>query len=224
MKGKILIVDDEKNIRQTLSTHLESEDYEVETAMNGEEGLKEFDKKNYDLVLLDMKLPGVDGIEILKKMKEKKEDIVVIIITAYGTIENSVEAMKLGAFDYIQKPFNPDEISDIVTDVLKRNKFEKKEEDLENFDDYLVYAKKQINKRHFDKAKKALRKAISMKSDNAEVFNLLGIISELKDNEDEAAKYYRTALTLDPSHKGAYSNLERIGEYAKNKEDFSMEE
>jgi len=224
MKGKILIVDDEKNIRQTLSTHLKSEDYEVETAMNGEEGLKEFDKNNYDLVLLDMKLPGVDGIEILKKMKEKKEDIVVIIITAYGTIENSVEAMKLGAFDYIQKPFNPDEISDIVTDVLNRKKFEKKEEDLENFDDYLVYAKKQINKRHFDKAKKALRKATSMKSDSAEVFNLLGIISELQDDEEEAAKYYRTALTLDPSHKGANSNLERIGEYSRTKEDFSMEE
>ena len=100
----ILIIDDEKSIRKTLSEILSFEGYKIEEASDGEEGLKKFKDKNYDVVLCDIKMPKIDGIEFLQKAGESNPDIPIIMISGHGNIETAVEAVKTGAYDYISKP------------------------------------------------------------------------------------------------------------------------
>lgn len=102
--SNILIIDDEKSIRKTLGEILSYEGYKIEEAGDGEEGLKKFKEKNYDVVLCDIKMPKLDGIEFLDKCRETNPDIPVIMISGHGTIETAVEAVKKGAYDYISKP------------------------------------------------------------------------------------------------------------------------
>src|SRR5215204_3761010 len=100
----ILIIDDEKAIRKTLTEILSFEGYKIDEASDGEEGLKKFKEKNYDVVLCDIKMPKLDGIEFLQKAREANPDVPVIMISGHGTIETAVEAVKKGAYDYISKP------------------------------------------------------------------------------------------------------------------------
>lgn len=100
----ILVIDDEKAIRKTLTEILSFEGYKIEEASDGEEGLKKFKEKNYDLVLCDIKMPKLDGIEFLQKAGEANPDVPIIMISGHGNIETAVEAVKKGAFDYISKP------------------------------------------------------------------------------------------------------------------------
>ena len=102
--SNILIIDDEKAIRKTLSEILSYEGYKIDEAGDGEEGLKKFRERTYDVVLCDIKMPKVDGIEFLDKSREANPDIPVIMISGHGTIETAVEAVKKGAYDYISKP------------------------------------------------------------------------------------------------------------------------
>ena len=100
----ILIIDDEKAIRKTLSEILSFEGYKIDEAADGEEGLKRFSEKTFDLVLCDIKMPKLDGIEFLEKAREINADIPIIMISGHGNIDTAVEAVKKGAFDYISKP------------------------------------------------------------------------------------------------------------------------
>ncbi len=102
--SNILIIDDEKAIRKTLSEILSYEGYKIEEAGDGEEGLKKFKDRTYDVVLCDIKMPKLDGIEFLDKAREANPDVPVIMISGHGTIETAVEAVKKGAYDYISKP------------------------------------------------------------------------------------------------------------------------
>ncbi len=120
--GKILIVEDEKSMREVLKILLEGEDYDVMTASDGLEGLSSLDKDIFDLVITDMKMPRADGFQILKKVKEISPDTIVIMITAFGTTETAIEAMKLGAYDYINKPFNIDEIRIIIKKAFEKKR------------------------------------------------------------------------------------------------------
>ena len=100
----ILIIDDEKSIRKTLTEILSYEGYKIDEASDGEEGLKKFKEKNFDLVLCDIKMPKLDGIEFLEKVREINDEVPIIIISGHGNIETAVEAVKKGAYDYISKP------------------------------------------------------------------------------------------------------------------------
>jgi len=111
MKCRILIVEDEKLTRITLEDTLKNAGYEVASAGDGLTGLDMIKEGDWDIVLLDLKLPGMDGISLLKEIRKTNPETSVIIITAYGTIESAVEAMKLGAYDYLTKPFNIHEIT-----------------------------------------------------------------------------------------------------------------
>lgn len=121
-KGKILVVEDEKSMREVLRMLLEAENYEVMTARNGLEGLSHIDSDIFDLVITDMKMPKVNGFEVLKKIKEISPETIVLMITAFGTKESAVEAMKIGAYDYIHKPFNIDEIRLIVRKAIEKKR------------------------------------------------------------------------------------------------------
>src|SRR5437868_10921376 len=102
--ASILIIDDEKAIRKTLSEILSYEGYKIDEAVDGEEGLKKFGEKTYDVVLCDIKMPKLDGIEFLERSKEINADVPIIMISGHGNIETAVEAVKKGAYDYISKP------------------------------------------------------------------------------------------------------------------------
>ncbi|MBM3284533.1 MAG: sigma-54-dependent Fis family transcriptional regulator [Candidatus Aminicenantes bacterium] len=109
-KGVIHVIDDEPIIHEVLNQLLTSEGYEVELSSSGEEALEKHSSQAYDLILLDLLMPGLDGIEVLKALKKIDPQAVVIIITAYASVESAISAMKMGAFDYIQKPFKHDEL------------------------------------------------------------------------------------------------------------------
>ncbi|MFB0517994.1 MAG: response regulator [Acidobacteriota bacterium] len=119
---KILIIDDEASIRDSCSQVLSKEGYVTETAEDGSIGLEKVRKAKPDLVLVDLKMPGISGMEVLESLKELDPDIVSIVITGYATIESAVEAMKLGAYDYIPKPFTPDELRLITRRGLEKRR------------------------------------------------------------------------------------------------------
>jgi two-component system response regulator AtoC len=116
--NNILIIDDQKLIRSSLKVALEKEAYAVCLARTGAEGLGIIREHDVDLVLLDIMLPDINGIEVLKKIKEIDADIIVIMMTGYGTIESAVQAMKYDAFDYISKPFKAETIQTILKFAL----------------------------------------------------------------------------------------------------------
>lgn len=115
---KILMVDDEPNMRALFKKILAKEGYQIETASSGEEAVKLLDKEPVDLVISDLKMDEMDGLQLLRKVKERMPDIPVILLTAFGTIESAVMAMKEGAFDYLTKPVNNDEVKLVVKKAL----------------------------------------------------------------------------------------------------------
>lgn len=121
-KSKILIIEDEKNMREILSMLLEGEGYVVMTAPDGTTGIEQIRKDIYDLIITDIKMPGCDGFDVLREAKEISPETLVIMITAFGTTESAVEAMKLGAYDYIHKPFKIDEIRLVVKNAIEKKR------------------------------------------------------------------------------------------------------
>lgn len=121
-KGKVLVIDDEDIVRTSCSRALTPEGYEVKMARNGFDGLKMIEEEEFDLVLTDLKMPDMDGIEVLGKIKEEWPGIEVIIITGYQTVDTAVKAIKLGAFDYIEKPFTPDALVSAVRNAFGQKK------------------------------------------------------------------------------------------------------
>jgi two-component system, NtrC family, nitrogen regulation response regulator NtrX len=119
--SNILIIDDEKAIRKTLSEILSYEGYKIEEAGDGEEGLKKFKEKTYDVVLCDIKMPKLDGIEFLDKAREANPDVPVIMISGHGTIETAVEAVKKGAYDYISKPPDLNRLLITIRNAMDKN-------------------------------------------------------------------------------------------------------
>jgi two-component system, NtrC family, response regulator AtoC len=154
-KAKILIVDDEKVVRESLFHWFEEEGYTVETAESGEDALKKFDKGKFDLFLLDMKMPGMSGLELLKKIKESDPDAIVILITAFASVPTAITALKDGAYDYVTKPVDPDELAHLVSKAVEQRELKIENEQLKekieeiNKPDNLIGESQQM-KRIFD--------------------------------------------------------------------------
>jgi len=119
-KSKILVVDDEPGMREFLEIMLSKEGYDVSTASNGEQAINRMNESEYDLAVVDIQMPGKNGIEVLKSVKDKGSDTIVIMITAFASHETAIDAMKLGAYDYITKPFKIDEIKLVISKALER--------------------------------------------------------------------------------------------------------
>lgn len=204
----ILVVDDEKNIRLSLSQALAPLGLPVETAVNGEEALSRLEDQDLGLIILDIRLPGLDGLEALRQISERRPDIRVIMVTAYGTIERAVEAMKLGAVDFIQKPFSPEQIRGLVKQVIARGQLS--EDRAEDYEARLELAKKAIGERNFKGALAHAQKAVSLDPYRAEAYNLIGGLHELLHQREEALKNYRMAYEADPSYAPSRENLDRL--------------
>jgi CheY-like chemotaxis protein len=202
--GPILIVDDEKNIRLALSMSLEKLDIPVETAASGEEALEKLAQGEYGLMLLDLRMPGMDGMEVLRRVAQQLPALKVVIITAYGSIDLAVEAMKLGAVDFLQKPFDAAQVREVVRRILE------KAGEAHGYWDYLALAKKRIEEGYFEVAGVYAQKAVFLNPDRPEALNLLGGIAESTGNRREAEEYYRAALARYPHYTAAKLNLDRL--------------
>ncbi|MDR3173347.1 MAG: sigma-54 dependent transcriptional regulator [Treponema sp.] len=131
MKFRLLVVDDEKNIREGLAASLEMDGYEVVTALDGDEGLRRFAKGDIDLVITDLRMPGLSGEELLRRICAESPGIPVIVLTGHGTVENAVEAMRQGAWDFLAKPVNLDHLSQLVKRALQNRELALKHRELE---------------------------------------------------------------------------------------------
>ncbi len=121
-RGRILIVDDELVVRDSLGRWFAGEAYEVGLAASGREALAAVQEKHYDLALLDIKMPGMDGMELQKKLADADADLLVVIMTGYASVETAVQALKRGAYDYITKPIDPDELVHLVDKALEHKR------------------------------------------------------------------------------------------------------
>lgn len=124
MKPRILVVDDEESIREFLQIMLKKEGYEISLAEDGQKAIETLQKKTFDMVISDLQMPHVTGMELLKHVKDNYPDLVFMMITAFGTTENAVEAMKMGAYDYLTKPFKLDEVRLVVQNALRAQNLE----------------------------------------------------------------------------------------------------
>jgi two-component system phosphate regulon sensor histidine kinase PhoR len=116
---KILVIDDEYIVQRSCEKTLVPEGYEIRLAISGKEGLDLLEKESFQLVLLDLRMPDMDGIEVLKKIKESWPETVVIMITGYSTVETAVQALRLGAFNHIEKPFTPNTLLSAVKEAFE---------------------------------------------------------------------------------------------------------
>ena len=121
-KSVILVIDDEESMRDSCSQILKKDGFLSDTAKDGSAGLEKIEKNKPDLVLIDLKMPGISGMEVLEKIKEIDPNIIPVVITGYSTVESAVEAMKRGAYDFLPKPFTPEELRIIIRRGLERRK------------------------------------------------------------------------------------------------------
>jgi DNA-binding NtrC family response regulator len=140
---RILVVDDEFSVRHSLTAWFEDEGYTVDVASNGKEALAKLAESQWDIFFLDLKMPGMSGLELQKKIKEIQPDSTIIIITAFASVESAVEAMQSGAYDYLSKPFDPDYLGLMVRNIIERKKLKEETESLKKTLDG-VYTSKEI--------------------------------------------------------------------------------
>jgi len=209
MNNRILIVDDESNVRLNFRIALEMEGYEIFEASSGEQALDVLAGHSFALAILDMRLPGMNGLELLAKPRERKNNVPAMIVTAGGDAPHAVKAMKLGAIDFLQKPLRPRELRDIVAEIVKRHA---RPEDarVENFNAHIASAKRWLNLRAFAKARFHLVKALELNPKSVEAFNLAGVLAELLEDYGKAKKYYGQAIKLDHSFEPAQQNMRRL--------------
>jgi two-component system, NtrC family, response regulator PilR len=161
-KARVLVVDDEKSMRDLLSITLEKEGYDVLTAAGGEPAIEALHRETMDVVITDLRMPKVDGLQVLRAAKEISPDTAVIVITAVASTETAVEAMKLGAYDYITKPFKLDEVNLIVRNALERKRLR----------DENLYLRRQLETQH------RFENIIGKSSRITEVFDTIRKISD----------------------------------------------
>jgi DNA-binding NtrC family response regulator len=131
-KPHILIVDDELSVRDSLSRWFEEDGFDVGSASGAAEALKRMQEKKWDILLLDIRMPGMDGMELQQRLNQLDPSVTVIFITAHATVDTAVQALKAGAFDYVTKPVDPDHLSHIVQNALKQRQLERQNERLQD--------------------------------------------------------------------------------------------
>lgn len=194
-KGPILIVEDEAIMREALSEWLKDDGYHVEAAEDGEKALKLIEGKKYSLVILDLKMPGVDGLTVLKEAKAKFPKINVVMITAYPTVQTAVESMKIGAAEYLTKPFTPEELENVIERILgpsiKEKKFtvEPTKADIDNFDSHLANAKNCLKSGKLEESLNEILAATSIDPDHFEArYTLMRVQKAVDDSKARGEK------------------------------------
>ena len=207
---RVLVVDDEKNERLNFRTTLETEGYEIFEASSAELALELLAEHSFALAILDMRMPGIDGLELLARMRASKIKVPAMIVTAYSDVPHAVKAMKLGAIDFLQKPIRPNDLRNAVAEITQRHAHE--DDRADSFDANLVAAKRSINLGRFDKAQLHLRKALKLNEKSPEAFNLAGVLAEIHEDYNQAKKCYGQAIRLNGNYEPAQQNMRRLFE------------
>lgn len=225
LTGRVLIVDDEPNVRFVFRTALESSGFTVDEAVDGLEAMDRLRGSATDVVLLDLQMPGMGGMDVLGRIRDEGIEVPVVIITAHGSIPDAVAAIKLGAIDFLTKPLTPDALRAVVTEVIARHApaETRPEPHAENpasptvvtigpsvYD--LTPVKLALNRREFDRAADLLEKALDVDPFSAEALTLTGVLQESRGQDHAAYHSYRSALAAHPDHGPARDNLQRYCE------------
>jgi DNA-binding response OmpR family regulator len=213
--ASILIVEDEPNVRMLFRTALESLPYALSTAEDGPTALQCVQWAEPDLILLDLRMPGMGGLEVLRALRETGVKVPVIIITAYGSVPDAVEAMNLGAVDFLSKPLTPEALRTAVAEVLTRHEPRpteaKSAEAAKTTNDPALWAlqeaKRELNECEFDRADTLLTTALKLNPRLAEAHYLRGVLHELRNERHSANSEYRAALRVDPKFEPARLHL-----------------
>jgi DNA-binding response OmpR family regulator len=218
--ARILIVDDEPNVRLVFRTALESAGYRLDEAGDGDEALARLEDDTFDLILLDLRMPRLDGMETLHKIREQGRRVPVVIVTAHGSIPDAVAAMKLGAIDFLTKPLTPEALRRAVAEVLERHAVEEAPPARAEatvtaagaFAADLRRAKRALNNGWIAEAEVYLKQAIALNPHSAEAHNLKGVLHEVRDEHDDSLREYKAALKADRRFGPARHNLKRYYE------------
>src|SRR6202035_5729340 len=211
MSANILIVDDETNVRLNYRITLETEGYRIFEAVSAAGALEELIGHSFALAILDMRMPEMDGLQLLAKMREIGITVPAMIVTAYSDVPHAVQAMKLGAIDFLQKPLRPEDLRRIVAEILKRHA-PQREPPTESYHSHIVAAKRSLNLRSFAMARIHLIKALELNTKSVEAFNLAGVLAEMLDEVDKAKKYYGRAIKINKNYEPAQQNMRRLFE------------
>jgi DNA-binding response OmpR family regulator len=221
--ARILVVDDEPNVPLVFRTALEAAGHAVTTADDGQAALDAVGQAPADLVLLDLRMPGMDGMDVLRLLRERGVTTPVVFVTAHGTVPDAVQAMKLGAIDFLAKPLDPEALRRVVDEVLRRHEdrqagpAEPSRADgpvtaASQFTAHLAQAKRALNRRWFDQAEVFLKQAVALHPGSAEAHNLMGVLYELRREHDASYREYRAALKADKHYEPARHNMQRYYE------------
>ena len=205
----VLVVDDEKNVRLPLRQALEDLGLQVNTAAGGEEALDRIEDTEHDLMLLDLRMPGLDGLEVLQRTRRQAPDLPVVIVTAHGTVKNAVQAMRRGAVDVLLKPISLDSLRELVNRVLQRPTVET---ETAPYDEWIRLATWHIRHQRTEAARNCLREAIDQDDQRPKAHTLLGILEGTAGNLDDARRYLEAAVGRDPDAATAQLLLDRLRE------------
>jgi DNA-binding NtrC family response regulator len=203
----ILVVDDERNIRNNLCMVLEAEGYKVDKASNGDDALLRVKEGRYDIVFVDIQMPKMDGLELLRYLRGLRPKMPVVMLTAYGTVRRAVEAMKLGAIDFIEKPFDPKNLLLLCEEILQRQKIGMSG----TVDELLHLAELARERKAYVEARVHLKMAMMRDLTRPEPYYRLAELSESGGNIREALHYYYMALEANPTFEPAREALKRLG-------------
>jgi len=229
----ILIVDDEPNVRLVFRTALETVGYRVAEADDGMAALDALAEHRAALVLLDLQMPILGGMEVLERLRDSGNDVPVVIVTAHGSIPDAVRALKLGAVDFLAKPLSPDRLRKVVDEVIQRHCAPETPVVREPASGVAVQPldrpapavvtlappvvdlsaiKLALNRRQFDRALAGLEEILAMAPDSAEALTLMGVLRESLGQEHAAYHAYKAALEADPEYGPALENMQRYCE------------
>jgi DNA-binding response OmpR family regulator len=203
----ILIVDDERNIRKNLQMLLEAEDYTVDVASDGEEALAKCREQYYEVALVDLQMPKMGGLALLRQLHGLSAKTAVVILTAYGSVARAVEAMKLGAVDFLEKPFDPKAIKLLIEEILTRQRLGPHG----SVEDLLHLADLARDRSAYVEARAYLKTALLRDPARPEPYYWLGYLSEREGDLRQAAHYYFMALDANHTFQLAHKALMRLG-------------
>ena len=207
---RILIVDDEPNVRLNYRITLELEGYEVDETGLSTEALKKVKVDKFDLVILDMRMPRMGGLDLLAAMRAQRVTTPAIIITAFSDVPNAVRAIQLGASDFLQKPLRPEDLRRVVQEVLARNDQSRKKPELADFERSANEARRLMQLGDLGAAKGHVLHAIELNTNSPDSFNLAGELAERTGDIERARKLFEAAIRLDGNNVAAKAGLRRV--------------
>jgi DNA-binding NtrC family response regulator len=187
---RVIVVDDERNMRNNLGMVLETEGYKVDTVSNGDDAVLRVKEGRYDIAFVDIQMPKMDGLQLLRYLRGLRPGMPVVMSTAYGTVSRAIEAMKLGAVEFVEKPFDPKSIRLLCQEILERQKIGASV----STENLLYLAELARERKAYVEARVYLKTAMMRDVMRPQPYYQLGQISELEGDKRKAMQYYSLAL------------------------------